>query len=97
MLLCVHPALNGQKVKAARKAMANYLILPYARNIQDPTPGTPMFRLSVGPTLLFDIKGIMPCIFSQVEIPVGGKDVKPLELLRGVKRCADNFLLRIRF
>ncbi|GFO09493.1 hypothetical protein PoB_003599800 [Plakobranchus ocellatus] len=33
--------------------MANYLIMPYAKISQDPTPGSPMFGLSVGPTLLF--------------------------------------------
>ncbi|GFO30002.1 hypothetical protein PoB_005650700 [Plakobranchus ocellatus] len=33
--------------------MANYLIMPYANNNQDPTPGSPMFGLSVGPTLHF--------------------------------------------
>ncbi|GFO21838.1 hypothetical protein PoB_004834300 [Plakobranchus ocellatus] len=38
------------KVKAARKAMANYLIMPYAKNNQDPTTGSPMLGLSVGPT-----------------------------------------------
>ncbi|GFO45933.1 hypothetical protein PoB_007243800 [Plakobranchus ocellatus] len=41
------------KVKAARKAMANCLIMPYAKNNQDPTPGYPMLWLSVGLTLLF--------------------------------------------
>ncbi|GFN75949.1 hypothetical protein PoB_000245500 [Plakobranchus ocellatus] len=33
--------------------MANYLIKPNAKNNQDPTPGSPMFELSVGPTLLY--------------------------------------------
>ncbi|GFO19083.1 hypothetical protein PoB_004558800 [Plakobranchus ocellatus] len=42
--LKTHPA----KVKAARKAMANYLIMLYAKNNQDPTPGSPMLGLSVG-------------------------------------------------
>ncbi|GFO28203.1 hypothetical protein PoB_005470800 [Plakobranchus ocellatus] len=27
--------------------------MPYAKNNQDPTPGSPMLGLSVGPTLLF--------------------------------------------
>ncbi|GFN75859.1 hypothetical protein PoB_000236500 [Plakobranchus ocellatus] len=35
------------KVKAARKAMANYLIMPYAKNNQDPTPSSPMPGLRV--------------------------------------------------
>ncbi|GFO28407.1 hypothetical protein PoB_005491200 [Plakobranchus ocellatus] len=30
----------------------NYLIMPYAKNNRDPTPGSPMLGLSVGPTLL---------------------------------------------
>ncbi|GFO21536.1 hypothetical protein PoB_004804100 [Plakobranchus ocellatus] len=33
--------------------MANYLIMPYAKNNQNPTPGSPMLGLNVGPTLLF--------------------------------------------
>ncbi|GFO33027.1 hypothetical protein PoB_005953200, partial [Plakobranchus ocellatus] len=41
LLLRVHPA----KVKAARKAMANYLMLSYAKNNQDPTPGSPSLGL----------------------------------------------------
>ncbi|GFO38706.1 hypothetical protein PoB_006521100 [Plakobranchus ocellatus] len=32
---------------AARKAMANYLITPYAKNNQDPIPGSPMLVLSL--------------------------------------------------
>ncbi|GFO49993.1 hypothetical protein PoB_007649800 [Plakobranchus ocellatus] len=32
--------------------MANYLIKPYAKNNQDPTPGSPMLGQSVEPTLL---------------------------------------------
>ncbi|GFN99990.1 hypothetical protein PoB_002649600 [Plakobranchus ocellatus] len=35
--------------------MANYLIMPYAKNNQDPTPGSQMLGLSVGPTLLFTL------------------------------------------
>ncbi|GFN89395.1 hypothetical protein PoB_001590100 [Plakobranchus ocellatus] len=57
------PALNGLlgllrlgKVKAARKATANYLIMPYAKNNQDPTPGSTMHGLSVGPFLLLFIR-----------------------------------------
>ncbi|GFN79163.1 LOW QUALITY PROTEIN: hypothetical protein PoB_000566900 [Plakobranchus ocellatus] len=33
--------------------MANYLKMPYAKNNQDPTPGSPTLRLSMGPTLLY--------------------------------------------
>ncbi|GFO14566.1 RNA-directed DNA polymerase from mobile element jockey [Plakobranchus ocellatus] len=33
--------------------MANCLIMPYAKNNQDSTPGSPMLGLSVGSTLLF--------------------------------------------
>ncbi|GFO03359.1 hypothetical protein PoB_002986400 [Plakobranchus ocellatus] len=33
--------------------MANYPIMAYAKNNQDPTPGSPMLGLSVGPTLLY--------------------------------------------
>ncbi|GFO05181.1 hypothetical protein PoB_003168600 [Plakobranchus ocellatus] len=33
--------------------MANYLIKPYAKNIQGPSPGSPMLGLRVGPTLHF--------------------------------------------
>ncbi|GFO49840.1 rho GTPase-activating protein 18, partial [Plakobranchus ocellatus] len=40
------------KVKAERKAMANYLIMPYSKNNQNPTPGSPMLGSSVGPALL---------------------------------------------
>ncbi|GFN86254.1 hypothetical protein PoB_001276000 [Plakobranchus ocellatus] len=43
---------RSAKVKAARKAMANYLIMPYAKNNQNPTPGSPMLGLRVRPTLL---------------------------------------------
>ncbi|GFO33394.1 hypothetical protein PoB_005989900 [Plakobranchus ocellatus] len=32
--------------------MANYLIMPYAKNNQDPPPGSPMLGLSTGSTLL---------------------------------------------
>ncbi|GFN86263.1 hypothetical protein PoB_001276900 [Plakobranchus ocellatus] len=46
----------GSKVKAARKPMANYHIMPYAKNNQDPNPGSPMLGLSVEPTLLFTNK-----------------------------------------
>ncbi|GFO01851.1 hypothetical protein PoB_002835600 [Plakobranchus ocellatus] len=31
--------------------MANYLIMPYAKNNQDPTPDSQMLRLNVGPSL----------------------------------------------
>ncbi|GFO13961.1 hypothetical protein PoB_004046600 [Plakobranchus ocellatus] len=43
-------SLDPAKVKAARKAMANYLIIPYANNIQDPNFSSPMLGLSVRPT-----------------------------------------------
>ncbi|GFO42209.1 hypothetical protein PoB_006871400 [Plakobranchus ocellatus] len=43
---------TSAKVKAARKGIANYLIMPHAKNNQDPTTGSLMFGLSVGPTLL---------------------------------------------
>ncbi|GFN81640.1 hypothetical protein PoB_000814600 [Plakobranchus ocellatus] len=33
---------------AAQKAMANYLVMSYAKNNHDRTPGSPMLRLSVG-------------------------------------------------
>ncbi|GFN74325.1 hypothetical protein PoB_000083100 [Plakobranchus ocellatus] len=33
--------------------MANYLIMPYAKNNQDSTPVSPMLVPSVGPTLLY--------------------------------------------
>ncbi|GFO28814.1 hypothetical protein PoB_005531900 [Plakobranchus ocellatus] len=36
--------------------MANYLIMPHAKNNQDPTPGSPMLGLSVGPTLIFTFR-----------------------------------------
>ncbi|GFN89927.1 hypothetical protein PoB_001643300 [Plakobranchus ocellatus] len=32
--------------------MANFLIMPYVKNNQDPTSASPMLGLSVGPTLL---------------------------------------------
>ncbi|GFO31816.1 hypothetical protein PoB_005832100, partial [Plakobranchus ocellatus] len=35
------------EVKAARKAMANYLMMPYAKNNQNPTPCSPMLGLSL--------------------------------------------------
>ncbi|GFO49130.1 hypothetical protein PoB_007563500 [Plakobranchus ocellatus] len=34
--------------KGRRKAMANYLIMRYAKNNQNPTPDSPMLGLSVG-------------------------------------------------
>ncbi|GFO37887.1 anaphase-promoting complex subunit 4 [Plakobranchus ocellatus] len=42
-------SLRPGEVKAARKAMANYLIMPYAKNNQDPTPGSPLPGLSMPP------------------------------------------------
>ncbi|GFO00429.1 hypothetical protein PoB_002693400 [Plakobranchus ocellatus] len=38
-----------------RGAMANYLKMPYVKNNQDPPPGSVMFGLSVGPTLLVSL------------------------------------------
>ncbi|GFO02600.1 hypothetical protein PoB_002910500 [Plakobranchus ocellatus] len=37
---------------AARKAMANYLIMPYDKNNRDLTPGSPMLGLSVNKQML---------------------------------------------
>ncbi|GFN88757.1 hypothetical protein PoB_001526300 [Plakobranchus ocellatus] len=45
-----HAMGNPAKAKAARKEMVN--IKPHAKNNQDPTPGSPMLGLSVGPNLL---------------------------------------------
>ncbi|GFO40305.1 hypothetical protein PoB_006681000 [Plakobranchus ocellatus] len=41
------------EAKAARKAMANYLRIPYAKNNQDPVLDSPMLATSVGPILLY--------------------------------------------
>ncbi|GFN94485.1 hypothetical protein PoB_002099100 [Plakobranchus ocellatus] len=47
-----------RKQKAARKAKANYLIMPFAKNNQDHTPGSPMLGLSMGPSLLKQFAGL---------------------------------------
>ncbi|GFO23161.1 hypothetical protein PoB_004966600 [Plakobranchus ocellatus] len=46
-------ARSLKKVKAARKAMANYFIMPYAKNNHGSTPGSPMLRLRVGPIYFY--------------------------------------------
>ncbi|GFO32589.1 hypothetical protein PoB_005909400 [Plakobranchus ocellatus] len=56
VLAIFYTVLNGQralfrcgKIKAVREAMANYIRMSYAKNNQDPTPGSPMLGLSMGP------------------------------------------------
>ncbi|GFN89111.1 hypothetical protein PoB_001561700 [Plakobranchus ocellatus] len=39
--------------------MANYLRMPNVKNNQGPTPGSPMPVLSVGPTLLLEMRTII--------------------------------------
>ncbi|GFO18642.1 hypothetical protein PoB_004514700 [Plakobranchus ocellatus] len=62
LLLCVHLALNGQlgllrpgESKGGEESNGKLLQMPYDKNNQDPTSGSPMLGLSVGPTLLYGV------------------------------------------
>ncbi|GFN82237.1 hypothetical protein PoB_000874300 [Plakobranchus ocellatus] len=56
--LCPPSTKWAVKVKVAGRAMVNYLIIPYAKNNQDPTPGSPVLGPSMGPTLLVLMKAL---------------------------------------
>ncbi|GFN79714.1 hypothetical protein PoB_000622000 [Plakobranchus ocellatus] len=54
---CVYPARNGLLIPSDSKRGEESngklpYIMPYAKNNQDPAPGSPMLGLSVGPTML---------------------------------------------